>query len=186
MTTAFSWMNNAMVAIAKLLPRIHLVRATYSAAVYLRDGTVRVWGPGIHWYWPMTTEVRMVPRTVRSHCEDGITVGHDEVTTFRVPVSVRVGAVLHWKVGDVARFVHIHDVRAWICGTIHGCAVDAWRESADIGAFHTRIQLLLAGRLREQGIILVRCTVGSLYKQMDVGTVQQYSLETSGKHDTEE
>jgi len=189
MTAAFGWLNDLVQTVAKLIPRLKLVRATYSAAVYRRDGSIVVREPGLFWFWPVTTDVRMVPRTIRSHYEGGVPLCRSVATVWDVPVIVYSGAVVQWRVEDVVTYVHVHNVGAWIRGTIKRAIIEAWRATGDAAGeeqFRKLAATRIGGEFSRRGLRVVDCTIDPLCKQVEIGTVTQYSLEVSGDFDVEE
>ena len=61
MDSAFAWVGEIAGWIGQFVPTWTLVRATEGAVKFLPGGETKVLGPGIHWYWPVTTEVETAP-----------------------------------------------------------------------------------------------------------------------------
>ena len=61
MDAAFSWIGEIADWVAQFVPTWTLVRATEGAVKFLPGGKTKVLGSGIHWYWPVTTEVETLP-----------------------------------------------------------------------------------------------------------------------------
>lgn len=61
MEAALGWIGEIFEWIGEFIPRWELVRATEGCVKFLPGGKTKVLGPGIHWYWPATTELETVP-----------------------------------------------------------------------------------------------------------------------------
>jgi regulator of protease activity HflC (stomatin/prohibitin superfamily) len=61
MDSAFAWIGYLMDWFGKFIPRILIVRATHAGVKFVGGSKVRELKPGIHFYWPLTTEVEVVP-----------------------------------------------------------------------------------------------------------------------------
>ena len=54
--SAFTWLNDLMLWVAKWIPRLILVRVTHRGILFQRAGKVTNLPPGLWWYWPIVTE----------------------------------------------------------------------------------------------------------------------------------
>jgi regulator of protease activity HflC (stomatin/prohibitin superfamily) len=59
MDSALGWIGQIAQWFGSLIPTWELVRATEGAVKFLRGGKTEVLGPGVHWYWPATTEMEV-------------------------------------------------------------------------------------------------------------------------------
>lgn len=185
MTSAFGWLSDLIRTVAKIIPRLVLVRATYSAAVYRRDGTIVVRDPGLFWYWPVTTDIRRVPRTLRTHHGGRVVLDYETVTPWEVPVSIRTSLLVNWRVVDVDAFVRVQDVSAFVRGAMRTAALDSWRLESEPEPFRALVEEALTDRLAKHGMKLELCTVGGVYRQIDLGVADEYSLEVHTDADVE-
>lgn len=97
MGTGFSWLNDLMVWLAKWVPRIVLVKAGEVGLLFMRGGRTAVCAPGLHTYWPITSDLQVVSAKRRTIEMSGQV--HDRevialVIVFRVASAV---AILHWN-----------------------------------------------------------------------------------------
>lgn len=53
---ALDWLSEAIHAAANLIPRLALIRQTHRGVFFTR-GTSREAKPGLHWYWPVWSEL---------------------------------------------------------------------------------------------------------------------------------
>jgi len=60
MDAALGWIGDLVRYFARLIPRLQLVRITERAVKFRRAKALEV-GPGLHWWWPVTTEMDVVP-----------------------------------------------------------------------------------------------------------------------------
>lgn len=61
MESALGWIGQLASWFGAFIPTWVLVRATEGAVKFLPKGLTKVLGPGIHWYWPVTTEMDVQP-----------------------------------------------------------------------------------------------------------------------------
>lgn len=61
METAFSWLGQMMEWLGKLIPRIIIVKRTHGGVKYVHGHKVVRLDPGLHFYWPIVTEVELHP-----------------------------------------------------------------------------------------------------------------------------
>lgn len=55
MDSAFAWLSQIADWVGKFVPRWMILDTTEAAIKFVRGSNVKVCGPGIHWYWPVTT-----------------------------------------------------------------------------------------------------------------------------------
>ena len=91
MDAALGWIGDLIRWLANIVPRLVLIRATHGAIKFVRAETREI-GPGLHVWWPITTEIEEVPivRQVLSldqqvlETKDGETVVADGVLVYAV------------------------------------------------------------------------------------------------------
>jgi regulator of protease activity HflC (stomatin/prohibitin superfamily) len=64
--SGLAWFNDLMVWLGRWFPRLVLIRAKHTGVKFGLRGVVTELEPGLHMYWPITTEVKVVSRTVRT------------------------------------------------------------------------------------------------------------------------
>lgn len=105
METAFGWLGQIVSTLLEFIPRMLIVRQTH-AGVRFRFGshvspilpTNGVRGTGIHVYWPIVTEVEIIPvkrqptnlSAQRLMTADGVTVGVGGIIVYEVEDVVKV------------------------------------------------------------------------------------------------
>lgn len=60
MEAALGWIGDFFRFFFALLPRLVIVKATHEGVKFVRGKRVVRIGPGLHWYWPLVTEVIVV------------------------------------------------------------------------------------------------------------------------------
>ncbi len=98
MDSALGWIGDVFRFFGKIFPRLTLVRSTHRGVKFVRDKTLEI-GPGLHVYWPITTEVEIHPvvRQVIS-LEQQIIQTKDQKTVI-------ADGVVVFAIGDIHRFL---------------------------------------------------------------------------------
>jgi regulator of protease activity HflC (stomatin/prohibitin superfamily) len=60
MESAFAWLSQLVETIYRFVPHILIVRATHGGVKWVRGRKVKPLNPGLHLYWPLTTEVEVI------------------------------------------------------------------------------------------------------------------------------
>lgn len=79
----------------RLIPHIQIIKATCSGVKWVRGKKVVGMGPGLHWYWPITTELEVVV-TARQTLNLPT-----QVLTTSDKRSVVVGGLIVYRIGDI-------------------------------------------------------------------------------------
>jgi regulator of protease activity HflC (stomatin/prohibitin superfamily) len=56
MDSLFAWVGQLVEWFSRFFPRRVILNTTMGAIKYVRGSNIKVCGPGVHWYWPWTTE----------------------------------------------------------------------------------------------------------------------------------
>jgi regulator of protease activity HflC (stomatin/prohibitin superfamily) len=99
MDHALGWLGDIVRGLLTLVPRLVIVRSTHEGVRFKMGHKAIRMRPGIHWYWPLTTEISVVPTKLqpcnlqaqRIVTKDGITVV--------------VGGVVQYEIEDVVSAV---------------------------------------------------------------------------------
>jgi len=107
METAFAWLGEIMNWVGKWFPRLLIVRSTH-AGVRFRHGKVpRPLMPGLRLYWPLVTEVDVIPTARQTHnlptqalmTSDGKKVVVSGAVVYRI-ADVLATIARNWDVSD--------------------------------------------------------------------------------------
>lgn len=60
MDAALGWIGEIFRILGSIFPRLVLIRVTHRGVKFIKSRT-RELGPGLHWWWPVTTEVATYP-----------------------------------------------------------------------------------------------------------------------------
>jgi regulator of protease activity HflC (stomatin/prohibitin superfamily) len=60
MESAFAWLSQLVETIYRFVPHILIVRATHGGVKWVRGRKIKPLNPGLHLYWPLTTEVEVI------------------------------------------------------------------------------------------------------------------------------
>jgi len=95
MDSAFAWIGQIMEWLGKFFPRLLIVRRTHAGVKFVQGAKVVKLNPGIHFYWPLITEVEVMPVVRQTH--NLVT----QTLTTKDDVSVIIGAVVIYEINDI-------------------------------------------------------------------------------------
>lgn len=67
MESAFAWLGSVMEWLGSFVPRIKIVRSTHAGVKFKHGKHPQPIGPGIHIYWPIVTEMDIIPVARQTH-----------------------------------------------------------------------------------------------------------------------
>ena len=67
MESAFAWVSQLMEWLASFVPRIRIVRSTHAGVRFKHGKTAVAMKPGVHIFWPIVTEVEIIPVARQTH-----------------------------------------------------------------------------------------------------------------------
>ena len=126
MESAFAWLGQLFETVYKFIPHILIIRATHGGVAWKRGKHVRLLVPGLHLWWPLTTEVEVIVTARQTLAipdqvmvtKDGKKVVVKTLVVYRIPDPVRAIGKLNWDcdttINDltqsaVVRVVATHD-----------------------------------------------------------------------------
>ncbi len=126
MESAFAWLNQLVQTFYRFLPHILIVRATHGGVKWVWGKKVKPLNPGLHVYWPLTTEVEVLVTARQTLAipdqvmvtKDGKKVVVKTLVVYKIPDPVRAIGKLNWDcdttINDltqsaVVRVVATHD-----------------------------------------------------------------------------
>lgn len=154
---AFAWLNDLMLWLGKWFPRLTLVKATEAGVLFGRSGSVREVGPGLCFYWPLVSILRLCPTTRRTQEICAQLVG-DETISLAV----------FWRIANVRlALTMLTDITGNLddysqAALSHACSAAGGKLSND--ALRFAVQTRLGGQLRDVGLEI-----------MDIGIVHRGS-----------
>ena len=107
MESAFAWLGQLMEWFAKWFPRLIIVRLTHAGVRYRHGKKAEALMPGLRIYWPLVTEVEVIPTARQTHnlptqaltTSDGKKVVVSGVVIYRIKDIVATMA-RNWDVSD--------------------------------------------------------------------------------------
>jgi Membrane protease subunits, stomatin/prohibitin homologs len=95
MDSAFAWIGQIIEWFGNFIPRLRIIRSTHAGVKYVRGARVIELKPGLHFYWPLTTEVEVIPVARQTH--NLVT----QTLTTKDNVSVIIGAVVIYEINSI-------------------------------------------------------------------------------------
>ena len=157
----FSWLSQLFETFGSLFPHLRHVKATHRA-VQFAGKRVKELAPGLHWWWPITTEILDLP-VVRQTLNIAT-----QVVTTRDGSPVAASGVVVYEISDImAALGRCYDHEETI-GDVALCAVvevlqsydlPALREALSSGDLERRLSKVSRKRLKSFGVRVVRCAL---------------------------
>lgn len=95
MDKALGWVGEIFQTLLKFLPWLVVVPATSKGVAFARGYKIKVWEPGVHWYWPLVTSYKVM-MTVRQ-----TQMIKSKVVMTRDMKTVLVGALVTYHIDDI-------------------------------------------------------------------------------------
>ena len=112
----FDWIGDIFRRLLDLFPRVLIVDTAHGAVKFVLGKKAVSLGPGWHWYWPFTTEIKEYPTARQSLDLRTIT------TVTKDKVTLLIGGMIVYSISDIKSIVaHTWDAD----NTIHDIAVGA-------------------------------------------------------------
>jgi regulator of protease activity HflC (stomatin/prohibitin superfamily) len=99
MEGAFAWVGAAVEWFGRFFPRWVIVETTAGAVKFIKGSRVVALGPGLHWYWPATTEFTVYP-TARQ----AVNLRTQTITTTD-DKTIAVGGLIVYEIVDIEAIV---------------------------------------------------------------------------------
>lgn len=159
---AFAWLSKLIEAMASLIPRLVIIRST-SAGVRWRGGKkVMAMKPGLHIYWPLTTEVEIVVTARQS------TNLLPQILTTKDNIQITVSATIVHSIYDPVRA--IGEVNWDVHGTISDISQTSIVEVISRSTYQElatglasdlekRLTASAKKRLRRYGVMIHKCSL---------------------------
>lgn len=162
---AFAWFGQIMESLGKFVPRLLIVRATQGGVKWRWGKTPKALKPGIHWYWPLVSEVEVIvtarqslnlpPQTLTTN--DGRKLVVSAVVVYSVYDIVRAIGQVNWDVVTTASDIAQAAIVEVISSTDYQSLANGVTEDVE-----KRLTMTAAKRLRRYGVKVHRCAVTDL------------------------
>jgi regulator of protease activity HflC (stomatin/prohibitin superfamily) len=170
MSSFFPWLDKIFEYIWQFVPKPYLVIWTHRAVRYRRGGKPVLVMPGVRWYWPLTTLVKVINITWRAEefksksimTKDGITVACGYTMVYRVKNPVRADSSVddyQQTIGEIGE--------AYLRPIIGGHTFDELKEmnsrtSDELGSLDLALMRNLPKDVRKYGIQVSYCRVHTI------------------------
>jgi len=99
MEGAFSWLSTMIETFYRFIPHIVIIRATHAGVKWVRGSKIKAMQPGLHWYWPLTTELEVMV-TARQTLSIP-----DQILTTKDGKKVTVKTLVVYKIRDIIQAI---------------------------------------------------------------------------------
>lgn len=167
--SGFTWLHQLFVWLAKWIPRPFIVRATYRGVRFDRHGGMSVIEPGFRVYWPICTEIRLVPVTRRAWEFGGKRLADTRIeTTLGSLPGVLVGdVVVTARVTDVLAQVGVFSLSPQLKADL-GVALRAWDTTIGLAGNEAAVQAVLSARMVTYGLELDSFSIHGAHSRLAV------------------
>ena len=143
-----------MECFGRLIPRLLIVRSTHRGVAFVSGKAPRKIGPGLRWYWPVTTEVELLPvvrQTLNLHTQILLTADHR---------SVAMSAIVVYRINDILRAVaKTHDVADTIADVAQTAVVTTVANTKMENLTELDLTNDVRSELRRFGVRVEKCAI---------------------------
>lgn len=180
MDAALGWIGQIVSWLGQFFPRWVIIRTTHGGVKFIRGKKVIALEPGIHWFWPATTELMTYPtarqaadlRTQTLMTTDGNTLVVGGLIVYEIKDIVAILANTYdadQTVKDIAMSA-IHDVlvkMSW---------VDIRTES-EFGTLNLKLRKRVRRELDKFGVKVLKCSITDLAQTRVYKVIQSTSMD---------
>lgn len=162
---AFEWLGQLIEALGKFIPRLLIVRTTHGGVKYVMGRKVKALKPGLHIYWPITTDTELIvtarqclnlpPQTVTT--KDRVKLVVSAVAVYSINDVVQAIGHMNWDVdgtvGDITQAAVMEVITSMNFDTV---------TAEVVGSVEQRLTKTAAKRLRRYGVRVHRCALTDL------------------------
>ena len=185
MSAAFAWLDELVRAIAKVIPRLVLVRSTYNAVIFHRAGRTEVKKPGLCWYWPLIADIRLVPVTQRVFRATGVAVGGAK-GPWGIPMAMLATGNVRARVFDPLLAVSVYHIGAWSEATIANMLCEAYRVCTSDEELGDHFERLAVKEFERVGYRVWDTRIVDINDRITLGYERDYHRLESSKGDSDE
>ena len=99
MNEAFSWLSQLIETFYRFIPHIVIIRATHAGVKWIRGSKIKAMPPGLHWYWPLTTELEVLVTARQTLAIP------DQVLTTKDGKKITVKTLVVYKIRDIIQAI---------------------------------------------------------------------------------
>lgn len=159
---AFAWLGNLMEWFGSLIPKIKIVRKTHGGVRFKCGHRVTEMKPGLHVYWPIVTEIDVVPVARQTHnmvtqcviTKDGKQLVVGGVVVYSI-IDVVKALSKNWDFNDTINDVSL---TAFFAAIIRR-SMDELISEINKGTFEKDLTLEVRSNLRRYGVYVHRAAM---------------------------
>lgn len=163
MDQALSWVGDIVRALLQFIPRLVLVRATHGAVRFRFGKKAIEMKPGVHFYWPLVTEVDRIVVARQSQdippqvltTADGASVAVAGFATYGISNVVRAIGSKNWDVDGTVKEI----CAAAIAEVIVQHTLAELRDYLKSGELRKMLTAECKKQLRQYGVAVKRCSL---------------------------
>lgn len=122
MGSAFGWIGTIFEFMLDLVPRLEICRANHAGVRFKRGKIVSEVVPGLYWYWPLVTEIVLLPTARQTlnlpaqklTTKDGVTVAVEGAVVYQVR-NIKQALVDTWDHDDTISDVALKVLVSHVC-----------------------------------------------------------------------
>jgi regulator of protease activity HflC (stomatin/prohibitin superfamily) len=154
---ALGWVGEIFQTLLKLVPWLVIVPATHGGVAFVFGRYIKEWGPGLHWYWPVATQFKLIA-TVRQ-----TQLIQSKVVMTKDGKTVLVGALVTYHINNVvAALAHVADLASDVMERSQGAIYEAISKhtlleiQSDRGAFRDVMTERVGFALNGYGVNIIQ------------------------------
>jgi len=147
------WFTQFFDKLFQFIPRLVIVRATHGGVKWVRGKHVRAMRPGLHWYWPLTTDIEVLvtarqtlnvkPQVLTT--TDGHSFALSAVAIYRVSNIRKAIGKRNWDIDEI-----VQDVTQ--TAIVEVISTSTMADLGDVLKINARLNEACSDRLRQFGI----------------------------------
>jgi regulator of protease activity HflC (stomatin/prohibitin superfamily) len=163
MEGAFTWLTQIIEALGRFIPRLVIIRATHAGVKWKCGSQVKAMAPGLHFYWPLTTEVEVMVTARQTLAIP------DQVLATKDGKKIVVKTLVVYRIGDIVKAIGKQnwDVDVTVTDLTQAVVVrvianHTWAEIlAGVGdeTFNKTLTHAVRRELRQFGVSVARCRI---------------------------
>lgn len=182
MESALSWIGYVAEWVGRFFPRWIILNTTEGAAKFVRGSKVVMLGPGIHWYWPVTTEIKnwIVAR-------QAIDLPTQTIVTIDGKV-IAVGGMVLFRIVEARTLIADtwdpdRTIRLKAAGVVHNvCSRGSWADlqtAKNGGALNLELRRAMRKKLKPYGVRVLDATLTDFAPCRVLKVVQSVSQDSN-------
>lgn len=167
MDSALAWVGQIAEWIGKFIPRWEILNTTMGGVKFVKGSRVVALGPGIHWYWPVTTDFQVYPTARQADSLQSQSI----VTADEPERTIVVAGMIVYEVADIKKLIAFtydpqNTIRDIALSAIHDvCAKMKWediKQGQRAGTLDTKLKNEARKALEPYGVNVLKTMLTDL------------------------